>query len=312
MAKKIGFLGATDPTVWKDYLNAFKAKLSGLGPIGGAPVSVIDMWAYGFSDQYEQLAKVFAYTLKVDVIVTSGTEPVKQAALAVPDKPIVFASAGGPLPALPNIHGSLNEQANPNLANKRFSILKQMLRDGPGPDPKVALLGNFGVANVVTEASNIYGNNGAGHGNQIDVLPRLDIRDPGQIEPAINALPNDVKLLYVCTDPMITEYQQVIIDTANAKSIAGPAGARLPTMFAFREYVARQGGGLMSMGPNFIEMFENAAVTAHGILSGMPLQRYGVKAVTQEKLVINTLTEAAIHVAIPNPVKQQAELWPGP
>lgn len=153
------------------------------------------MWAYGFADQYEQLAKVFANTLKVDTIVTSGTEPVKQAALAVPDKPVVFASAGGPLPTLPNIHGALNEQTTPSLANKRFTILRQMLGGGPGPNPKIALLGSFDVPNVVAEANNIYGNNGAGHGNEIDVLPRIDIRAPSQIESAINDLPMDVRLL---------------------------------------------------------------------------------------------------------------------
>ncbi|MBX9844034.1 MAG: hypothetical protein K2Z80_19715 [Xanthobacteraceae bacterium] len=90
---------------------------------------------------------------------------------------------------------------------------------------------------------------------------------------------------------MFTEYQQVIIDTANAKAIDGPAGTRLPTMFAFHEYVARPGGGLMSMGPNFVEMFENGAVTAHDIINGGTLQKYGVKVLAQDKLVINTQTE---------------------
>jgi len=299
MAKTIGFLGATRPGIWRAYFRAFKIRLNQHGPIGGEPVDVIDRWAQGRPARYREIAEEFAQ-LQVDAIVTSGTEPVIQAVAGAPGMPIVYASAGGPFnPPLPaNVIGELNDQKEKNLAKRRFNILNRIFVRG-ADRPIVAVLGKFSLPNVRAEKDNIFGATGVGHEEQFNVI-EVDVTDPAQIPAQIAALPANVVVLYVCTDPTITTFQVEIIAAANRRD--------LPTMFAFREYVEH--GGLISLGPAFTEMFEKAADNVHAYLRGVSFETLRARAARPEKLVINTVTEAQIGVVIPQGVRNQAELWP--
>ena len=62
-------------------------------------------------------------------------------------------------------------------------------------------------------------------------------------------------------------------------------GARLPTMYACREYV--EAGGLMSYGPNFPDLFRRAADYVDKILRGAKPGDIPVEQPTKFDLVIN-------------------------
>jgi ABC-type uncharacterized transport system substrate-binding protein len=298
MTKTIGFLGASNPLIWSKYVGAFSKKLTSLGQAGGEDVAVSYKWAEGDTTAYTSIAQQFVAD-GVKAIVTSGTEPVRQALGVVPaTMQIFFASAGEAFQGVPNVTGTWNEQTDRNLANRRFLALRQIF----GAGATVAVLGNFAMDNVKKEKGNIDPPNGVGPGNQLNLV-QVDIQGQSstQIAATINGL-NNVAVLYVCTDPLITAEQEVIITTAFNK--------KLPTMFAFREYV--ENGGLMSIGPDFSTMFETAATDVHNFLSGVHLEKIrSHRAALAHTLVINTITQAAIGLTIPNPpMGPQTQFWP--
>ena len=69
----------------------------------------------------------------------------------------------------------------------------------------------------------------------------MEIRRAEDIAPAFGALKGHAEALYVVGDPLVNT-QTVRINTL-------ALAARLPTIYAQREYV--EAGGLMSYGPNF-------------------------------------------------------------
>ena len=293
--KKIGFLGATDPTAWSKYVAAFANKLRTLGDIGGQPVAVSYKWAGGNTAAYKTITQQFVAD-GVDAIVTSGTEPVIEASKAAPNKVIFYATAGEQFQGNPNIIGTWNEQSHRDHSNNRFGFLNRIFGQGK----TIAVMGNFGLNNSKAERGHIVGPGGVGQGNGLTVIDVDLLHDPSQFAAKVTALPANVALLYVCTDPTITANQGTIIAAANNRN--------LPTMFAFREYV--ENGALLSFGPDFKEMFETAATKVHSFLSGTPLHKIHSSTAVAHKLVLNTITETAIHVTIPPGVRAQAELWP--
>jgi putative ABC transport system substrate-binding protein len=74
-------------------------------------------------------------------------------------------------------------------------------------------------------------------------------------------------------------------------------GARLPTIYSFREYV--EAGGMMSYGPNFPDLFRRAAEIVDKILRGTKPGDIPVEQPTKFDLVINQTTAKALGLTIP-------------
>jgi putative ABC transport system substrate-binding protein len=72
---------------------------------------------------------------------------------------------------------------------------------------------------------------------------------------------------------------------------------RLPTSFAFREYV--EVGGLVSYGVNFSTMYRRAAEFADKILRGTKPADLPVEQSTKFELVINLKTAKSLGISIP-------------
>src|SRR6202047_5690205 len=84
----IGFLGA-DASAFSPWTAAFVARLRELGWIEGSTIAIEYRWSQGRTERYAEIAAEFV-RLKVDVIVTHGTEVVIAAKKATPVIPIVF------------------------------------------------------------------------------------------------------------------------------------------------------------------------------------------------------------------------------
>jgi putative tryptophan/tyrosine transport system substrate-binding protein len=74
--------------------------------------------------------------------------------------------------------------------------------------------------------------------------------------------------------------------------------ARLPTLYAMREYV--EAGGLMSYGPNWPSMWRRAADLVDKILRGANPAELPVEQPTEFDLVINLITAKALGLPIPD------------
>jgi putative ABC transport system substrate-binding protein len=102
--------------------------------------------------------------------------------------------------------------------------------------------------------------------------------------------------LYVCTDPFVTHYRVAINTLA--------AGAGLPTMHAFRHHA--EAGGLMSYGPDFRDLFRDAADIVDKILRGANPADIPVKLEKRRELVVNLHTAKALGLKLPSGLRGRA------
>ena len=80
---------------------------------------------------------------------------------------------------------------------------------------------------------------------------------------------------------------------------------RLPTSFAFREYV--EAGGLISYGVNFLDMWRRAAEYTDKVLKGAKPADLPMEQATKYELVINLKTAKALGLTIPPSLLQRAD-----
>jgi putative ABC transport system substrate-binding protein len=88
-----------------------------------------------------------------------------------------------------------------------------------------------------------------------------------------------------------------LIQSQRARIIAHAMGQRLPVMAEFRPIT--EAGGLMSYGPNQVDMWRRAAAYVDKILRGAKPADLPVEQPTNFELVINLKTAKAIGLEIP-------------
>jgi putative ABC transport system substrate-binding protein len=292
----IGFLGATKHSAWGEFIAPFEQQLRKQGWISGHNLEIDYRWADGQTDRFEKIAKDFV-DHGVDVIVTAGTSAVAAAKKATKTIPIVFAAAGDPVRtglvrslAHPggNVTGLSNGQTD--LAGKRLALLRQAV---PGLK-KLGIIGNRASANVRLEMDALQK---AARKFKLDTITR-DIRREPQIAAAIKGMKGKVDALYVCTDPFVTHHQIGINTLA--------AGAGLPAMQAFRHHI--EAGGLISYGPDFRDLFGDAAGIVDRILRGTKPADIAVKQAKKCELVVNLHTAKALGLRLPKRLRRRAKV----
>jgi putative tryptophan/tyrosine transport system substrate-binding protein len=245
----IGFLG-TDAAFWRQWADAFTARLRELGWIEGRTVAIEYRWSEGRPERAAEIAAEFV-RLKVDVIVTNG--------VSASVIPIVFALGLDPVGsglvtnlAQPggNVTGLSTQSAE--LADKNVELLREVvprLR-------RLAIIGDAGFDQAVLEMGNA---ESAARTLGLEVV-LLKIRRAEDIAPAFETLDAQADALYVAVDALVAANRTRIITLA--------LGARLPTIFNQREFV--QAGGLMSYGPNFSVLFRRSADLISSLISRPP------------------------------------------
>jgi putative tryptophan/tyrosine transport system substrate-binding protein len=282
----IGFLGAPEASVWNRELTAFVQRLHELGWVEGRTVAIERRWGEGSSDRYGELAAEFV-RLKVDVIVTGGAAA-PAAKLATTVIPIVFAVASDPVAgglvaslARPggNVTG-LSVQA-PDLAGKRVELLRELL---PGLR-HLAIIGQADYRAAVIEMAEV---EGAARTLGLDAT-RLEIYRIDDIASAIAPLKGYADALYVCAGPLVAS------NTLRISTLA--LGAHVPTIYPGRVYLG--GGGLLSYGPSYPDLFRRAAEIVDKILHGARPSEIPVEQPTKFDFVGNLITAKALGLDVP-------------
>jgi putative ABC transport system substrate-binding protein len=202
--------------------------------------------------------------------------------------PIVFALAVDPL-----VGGLVTSLARPGgnvtglsvlsneTASKRIEILREVI---PGLR-RLAVLGNAANAGTVDEMREVK-TAAQALGVEVD---RLEIRRAEDIAAAFEQLTSGTQALYVCPD--------ALVNTNRTRIGILALGARLPTMFGFREYV--DPAGLMSYGPHVPDLFRRAGEYVDKILRGAKAGDLPVELPTKFELVVNLTVAKALGLKLP-------------
>jgi putative tryptophan/tyrosine transport system substrate-binding protein len=291
----IGYLGASPPNVASQWTAAFVQRLHELGWIEGRTIVIEYRWADGHAERFAEIAAEFV-RLKVNLIFTYSTPSVVAAKQATSSIPIVFPTAGDPVGnklvvslARPggNVTGLSTQQTD--TASKRIELFREVV---PGLQ-RLAILANVGSSNAVVDMEEVRVVAGA-----VGLaIVTSEIRQAEDIVPAFEALKGRADALYVCADPLVTS-KRVHINTL-------ALGMRLPTMYAFREFV--DAGGLISYGPNFPDLFRRAAEIVDKILRGTRPAEIPVEQPTKFDLVINLITAKALGLTVPPSLLARAD-----
>jgi ABC-type uncharacterized transport system substrate-binding protein len=286
---RIGYLSVASAAVHARSA-AFWQVLRELGWVEGKNV-VID---YRFADdRLDRLPDLAAdlVRLQVDVIVAAaGTPPAVAAKNATERIPIVMIGPGDPVGL-----GLIASLAHPggNVTGLSFSVGMEtfgkalsLLKEAAPAIRRVAILSN---------------QNNAAHSlaiRDIDPVARslgvelqlLEARDPSEFGSAFAAITNEgAGALFVTPDSIFLFHRAWLADLA--------ARNQLPSVHGYREHV--EAGGLMSYGPNLLDLYRRAAGFVDKILKGAKPADLPVEQPTKFELVINLKTAKALGLTIP-------------
>ena len=190
----IGFLGASTAPAMSQWIAAFVQRLHELGWIENRTVAIEYRWGEGRDERYREIAAEFV-RLKVDAILSHGTEASLAAKRATSTIPIVATAVGDPVgsglvTSLARPGGNVTglSVVSPDTASKRLELLREAVPDLrrlaillPGDNPV-----NVEEARQVQEAAATLG---LGASLAAARVPRAVTRPPRrQMRPAIPAV----------------------------------------------------------------------------------------------------------------------------
>jgi len=285
---RIGYLGVTSPSDRPPLLDTFRQGLRELGWIEGQNIVIDYRFAEGRLDRLPDLAAELV-RLKVDVIVSLGTQGVTAAKSATKTIPIVMIGVRDPVGtgliaslARPggNVTG-VSGYAGLETVAKQLELLKETV-------PKirrVAILSNptnayhqlaLREANVAARSLGVQ-------------LQLLEARGPNEFDGAFAAMAKErVGALLVVSDVIFNNHQARLADLA--------ARNRLPAAYGVRESV--EAGGLMSYGTSFLDLYRRSAAYVDKILKGAKPANLPVEQPTKFELVINLKTAKALGLTL--------------
>ena len=286
---RIGYLvsGSLSSTREVGQAEAFRQGLRELGYVEGQNILIQYRYAEGVEERLPKLAAELVQ-LNVDVIFvngTTGTQAVKRATKTIP---IVMASVTDPVGAglvasLAHPGGNVTGVSNLlELSGKQLELLKEafpkvtrvaVLWD-PANTANARLLGEMKVAAGVLRI----------------ILQSLEVRSSTDFDLAFSAIKKEHASAVIVLRNVITYTYPTRIVKFTAKS-------KLPAMYPDRVLV--DAGGLMSYGPDFLEMFRRSATYVDKILKGAKPADLPVEQPTKFEFIINLKAANQIGVTFP-------------
>ena len=277
---RIGFLGAA--SAYGQYrVEALRAGLRDLGYLEGKNIVMEYRGAEGKYDRLPDLAAELV-RLKVDVIVTGGTQSTQAAMQATTTIPIVMVGTGDPLrsglvASLARPGGNVTglTQLGADVAGKRLQLLKATMPNVS----RVAFLWNRANASHIPYFNELQA---AARGLRL-TLQSVEVQEPHEFERAFAGMMRErPDALIVTADGTHQLRQAWIVDFA--------AKRRLPAMYQLKEYV--EVGGLMSYGTSITDQYRRTATYVDKILKGAKPADLPVEQPTKFEFVINLKTSS--------------------
>jgi putative ABC transport system substrate-binding protein len=288
-------LASDDPDA-QARLGAFLQGLQEFGWVIGRNVRIDYRWGAGNADRTRNYAAELV-ALVPDVILTSGVTALAPLVQVTRDVPIVFAQVPDPVGA-----GLVKSLARPGgnatgfvtfeygLSSKWLELLKEIAPDvtraavirDPGSS---AGIGQWGAIQAIAPSLRL-------------LVTPINVSDADEIERDVTAFAHGSDSgLIVTSSPAAALHRDLIMTLA--------ARHRLPAVYYQRVFVT--GGGLMSYGPDFIDLYRRAASYVSRILNGEKPADLPVQAPTKYELVINLKTAKSLGLDVPQSLLARAD-----
>jgi putative ABC transport system substrate-binding protein len=286
---RIGFLGVTSASLSVSVIRveALRRGLRDLGYVEGKNLTIEFRWAEGRHERLPELAAELV-GLKVDVIVSQGTQGASAAKQATATIPIVMPVVADPVDtglvaSLVRPGGNVTGLTwfSQEVSAKRLELLK----DAVPRTKRVAVLSNPDNSSnpPILQAMEL-----AARSLGLE-LQQFQARGPSELESAFAAMA--VKRV-----DAVTLIEDAIL-LANATAIASLALKNRLPLIASNEHA--EAGSLMAYGADFTEMFQRAAKYVDKILKGAKPGELPIERATKFDFVINLKTAKALGLTIP-------------
>jgi putative ABC transport system substrate-binding protein len=300
--RRIGFLSSesADSEGAQQARKMIPEALRRRGYIEGTNLVIEWRWANGILADLPSLAAELVRS-KVEIIVARTNLPTQAAMSATQSIPIVMLNGNFPVEvglvrslARPggNVTGT-SYWASAEVFGKHFQILKEL---APGTE-RVAILrnANYSTSPLEQAIAAVHKRAAAQVGL---TLHYFDVRQPEDIEPALNAIAAArINAMFYTGDPMMRTRTAEIMQFLHEHRMASIA--TIPT-FA-------EAGGLAHYSPDARGFFDRTASYIDRILKGARPSDLPVEEPTSLELVINLKTAKAIGLTIPQRVLQRAD-----
>jgi putative ABC transport system substrate-binding protein len=293
---RVGYLFSVSPSAGRQLWEACRQGLRDLGYAEGRNIVLEPRWAEGHHERLPKLAADLV-RLKVDVIVSAATPASRAAKAATSSVPIVFVAVAEPMKAglvasLARPGGNVTGVSllTPELSGKRLQLLADVL---PGVR-RVTVLSN---PDNLTHVVFLEETRGVAQAMGIEVQ-LLEARRLDEIEQALGPRAGKAATaLIVFDDPVIWSHRKRIVALA--------AERRLAVMYGYRDFV--DDGGLMSYGPDRVDVYRRTATYVDKILKGARPGDLPVEQPTKFELVVNLKTAKAHGLTMPPALLQRAD-----
>lgn len=283
---RIGYLASANPRSSSPFFEAFVQRLRELGYVEGQNLAIDFRNAEGRLDRLPGLAAELV-RLKVNVIVTASDQATRAAMEATATIPILIVGVNFDPVALKLVTSLARPGTNLtgqfflhlDLTAKRFELFKEMLPTVQ----RVAVVSDLFTGDQLKKVEEANGSIGL-------KLQLVELRNPPDLEEAFRTIVRSrAEALFVLESALIYRAR---------REIAGLAlKHRLPTSFAFREYV--DAGGLVAYGVNFSNMFRRAADYVDRILKGTNPGDLPIEQPTRFEFVLNVKSAKTLGLTIP-------------
>ena len=287
-------LAADDPE-GQARIKVFEQGLNELGWSVVRNLRIDYRWAAGDTNRYRSYAAELL-ALAPDVVVAAGSAAMG-ALQATRSVPVVFVQVGDPVGA-----GFVESLARPGGNATGFSVFEygisakwlELLKEIAPHVTRVAVLrdpaiaagtGQFGAIQSVAPSFGVE-------------LTPVNVRDPGEIERVVSAFARSLNGgLIVTASPLATLHRNLIVTLA--------ARHKLCAVYNLRQFVTA--GGLISYGPDIVDLYPRAAGYVDRILRGEKPADLPVQAPTKYELIINRKTARELGLKIPPALLSRAD-----
>ena len=290
----VGF-AESDPA-GQSAVAALRSALTKLGRTEGSNLRIETRWGAGDAERFRRYAAELV-ALAPDGIWVVGGSALAAVQTATRTVPIVFVGVTDPVGA-----GYVASLARPGANTTGFTLFEygtsgkwlELLKEiAPGvtraaviQDPSITS-GTGQLAAIQAVAPSL----------GVELTP-IDVRDASGIEHSTAAFTHDSNSgLIVTISPLALRHRELIIALA--------AKHRLPAVYPWRVFLAD--GGLISYGPEDIDMYRRAAGYVDRILKGEKPADLPVQAPTKYELAINLKAAKALGLTVPPSLLARAD-----